>query len=62
MACRGMWDEGIGRWFLPECHGGMHVWDLRGCYCERPRSRLEQLEARVEELEQALAGVTGRRQ
>jgi hypothetical protein len=61
MACRWMWDKEIGRWFLPECYGGLHAWDLSGCYCERPRNRLEALESRIEELERAVALTNGNR-
>lgn len=53
--CRWLWDKEIGRWFMPECHGGMHAWDLSGCYCDRPRNRLEDLESRIEDLERRLA-------
>lgn len=56
MACRWMWDKEIGRWFLPECYGGLHAWGLSGCYCPRPRpgDRIEKLEKRVKELERLL--------
>lgn len=65
MACRWMHDPGIGRWFLPDCWGGVNG-GPDGCYCgegdpagDEVGDRLTDLEARLELLEQALNGKDG---
>jgi hypothetical protein len=57
MACRWMNDKEIGRWYLPECWGGLY--DIEGCYCDRssPNDEVEQLKKRVQKLEKIVAHI-----
>lgn len=66
MACRWVHDREIGRWFLPDCWGGVNA-GPDGCYCkaeEEPpdevRDRLEELEARLARIEKLLMDMGGK--
>jgi hypothetical protein len=60
MACRWMHDPEIGRWWYPECIGG--IYGKEGCTCPRGQKakddRINQLERRVEKLEKRLDAIT----
>jgi hypothetical protein len=56
VACRWMHDPKIGRWWYPQCIGG--IYGKEGCTCHHSRKdRVEVLEKRVEKLERQLAAV-----
>lgn len=53
MPCRWMHDPEIGRWWYPQCMGG--IYGKAGCTCGRNRQdRIEELEKKVEKLERQL--------
>ena len=59
MACRWMWDKDIGRWFLPECWGGVNA-GPDGCYCkdgEEPSDKEASLDERFAAIEERLARI-----
>ncbi len=52
MKCRWVRDASVpdGRYFVPQCWGGLNSWSLSGCYCDRAEHALD-LESRLEKLE-----------
>lgn len=56
MPCRWMHDPEIGRWWYPQCIGG--IYGKEGCTCPRSakakQDRFDHLERRIEKLESEL--------
>lgn len=62
MRCRWVKDSEVkgGRFWLPECYGGLY--GRAGCYCpqEPEKDRIKMLEERIEKLEARLASPADR--
>lgn len=56
MPCRWMHDPKIGRWWYPECMGG--IYGREGCTCPRTarakQHKIDELERRIDQLETKL--------
>ena len=57
--CRWMHDPEIGRWWYPQCFGG--IYSKEGCTCSRipQKDRIAMLEKRIEKLECSAALAEG---
>lgn len=55
MPCRWMHDPEIGKWWYPQCIGG--IYGREGCTCHRgpQKDRVAELEKRIEKLESRLS-------